>query len=530
MGRFRIKVNFEQFLYEDFHEEMTMKAALALSLALIISGCATTSEQIPSEDGDKSTQVWLPELHRSPDAWAGLSPAADKIPVLVVSGANNAIEFRGQRSEPVRLVEKDQIVSISSDYAKLAPPIIIAIDASRVREQKYLTDPILKEVRTEVSMAERPNPDYGAAQEAVRKAESELRTAENEDKEAQQQVIPEAGTPNAGSGGGVAGGLVAQASSSGLRWAKESYQNATEILNVTKRSIQEPVYKTSKEPAASYVISTSGAIFAYVIDVGSGVARMVKLPVDQETKADYEYHAGKGSNVFESASPPARPFDVSVEEILKKAEGAPTVALTQIAADVAAGRKLFADETAALDKQRAEITSNTLSQLDHLAGKAQDPVAATEGSASTAQASENTDTQCLTDTSSLNDKLKKTGVPMIDEVRDQIVTMDIVSAMRKATDSGVTHSAAIQATIDQVKEFEKSAEDALRTAAQVDASGQSDEAYLAYLERGQIVPKDCEGKRQAAFCTAIVSRMGSLANRLIAHAMTCHDLKGTWPK
>jgi hypothetical protein len=506
---------------------MTMKAVLALSLALIISGCATTSDQNPYEDG---TQVWLPELHRSPDAWVRLPPAADKIPVLVVSGPNNAIEFQGQRSEPARLVEKDQIVSVSSNYAKLVPPIIIAVDASRLREQKYLTDPILKEARTEVSVAERPNPDYQAAQEAVRKAESELRTAENEDKEARQQVMPEAGSANAATGAGVAGGFVALASSSGLRWAKESYQTATEILNVTKRTVQEPVYKTSREPAASYVINTSGAIFAYVIDVGSGVARMVKLPVDQETKADYAYHAGKGINVFESASPPARPFDVNVEEILKKSEGAPTVALTQIAADVAAGRKLFADETAALDKQRAEMTSSTLSQLDRLAGKAQDPVAATEGGASTAQGSENADTQCLTDTSSLNDKLKKTGVPMIDAVRDQVVAMDIVSVMRKATDSGFTHSAAIQATIDKVKESEKSAEDALRTAAQVDASGQSDEAYLAYLERGQIVPKDCEGERQAAFCTALVSKMGSLVNRLIAHAMTCHDLKGTWPK
>jgi hypothetical protein len=493
-----------------------MKAALALSLALIISGCATTSKQISSEDGDKSTQVQLP------DTAASLSLAADRIPVLVISGANNAIQFHGKRDEPARIVEKGQIVSISSQYAKFATPIVIAVDASRVREQKYLTDPSLKEVETQVSVAERPNPDYQAAQEALRKAEGELRIAQDEDKEMPQQAMQEAGTSHAG--------LVEPASNPGLRWAKENYQTATEILNVTKQSIQQPVYETSKEPAASYVINTSGAIFAYVIDVARGVASMVKVPIDQETKSDYEYHAGKGGNVFESASPPPRPLDLSVEEILEKWQGAPTVALTQIAGDVTAGRKLFADETAALGKQRFEMTSTTLSQLDSLAGKAKDPVAVTESSGSAAATSQSTDGQCLTDTSSLNGKLKRTGVPMIDEVRDQVVAVDIVSAMRKATESGITHNAAIQATIDQVKEFEKSAEDALRTAAQVDAPGRSDEEFLAYLERRQIVPKDCEGMRQASFCIAIASKMGSLANRLVADAMTCHDLKGTWPQ
>lgn len=342
---------------DGFNEEMTMKAVLALSLAVLISGCATTSKKNSPEDSYKLTQLQLLESGRL---------AANRIPVLVVSGANNAIEFRGSRDGPARLVDKERIASISSEYAKFGIPVVIAVDASRVREQKYLIDPTFTEVRTGVSMSARPNPDYQAAQEAVHKAESELRAAQNA-----EQAMQASGTAHAG--------VVELADNPGLRWAKENYQTATEILNVTKQSIEETVIETRKEPAASYVINTSGAIFAYVIDVAGESARVVKVPVDHEIKSNYVYHhAGQGGSIFESAALPPPALDLNVEEILRKSDGAPTVSLMQIADDVTGGRKLFADETAALENQRTEMTRNTLLQLDSIAGQAQDPTTVNE--------------------------------------------------------------------------------------------------------------------------------------------------------
>lgn len=353
-----------------------MKAVLVLSLALIISGCATTTKRSPNGERDKLTQLQLQALRQVPYA------AADQIPVLLIGGANNKVEFSGKSTQWARLVEKDQLAKVSADYAKFAVPIVIAVDASRVREQKFLTAPSVKEVTTQVSVTLRPNPDYQAAQQAVRNAENELRAAEAEEKGSQQQAMPAPGSPNAAAWEGGSNGPIVVSSTAGLRWAKEYYQNTVEILNVTKQTIEEPVFKTTKVPTASYVVNTSGAIVAYVIDVAAGVARMVRLPVDQESNTEYAYNDAKGRNVFESVSPPAHPLELSIEDILKRSEGAPTVALTKLADHVAAGRKSFADETAVLDKQRADMTASTLLQLDSLAANAQAAAAATTPSAS----------------------------------------------------------------------------------------------------------------------------------------------------
>lgn len=342
-----------------------MKVALAFTMVMLISGCSTSSRHA-LEDRDKSLQAQLLELHHSLDPSASL--AANRIPILVINGANNAIAFSGQSELPPRLTGKNRIVRITSEYAKLGIPVIIAVDASRVREQKYLTDPTAKEVMTGVSMSSLPNPDYQAAQEAVQKAEGELRTAQNA-----AQAMQAAGTDHAG--------VVELADNPGLRWAKENYQTATEILNVTKPSMQETIYESRKEPAASYVINTSGAIFAYVIDVAGGYARLVRVPVDHEIRSEYVYHhAGQGGSVFESAAMPPPSVELNVEEILRQSEGAPTIALTQIADHLTAGRNFFADETAALERQRSQMTTDTLMQLDRIAASAPAPMAVPESS------------------------------------------------------------------------------------------------------------------------------------------------------
>jgi hypothetical protein len=498
-----------------------MKTLTAIVLAMNLFGCASLKEA-PIEPESKESQE-TPTPPKEP---------VNMIPVILIEGEKNTLTFLERNEVPVRTAAVDDIATIAQQYAAAQKPTVVAIDASRLRERKYLTAPELKEIKKQTGVEKKPNPKYKRAKDAVDQAESALREAESTNEDIGPKAAEMTKTPNVGSWGVALGAGLDMASKANLANAKKMLANAKSTLADTEQVIEVPVYATAKAPTASQVTEKTGEITAYVINGAAQSARAVRIPVQQETRATYEYDPGKDNGSALSVSPSAPvSHQLSVQDIVKQSATAPSVSLEDAVKEVKTERERFTEAASPLDQQRAETTSQSLAVLRSMAGSAGKPSLKEDETARAATSDSTGSGPCRTETSSLSEKLKPTGLSMIDDIREKIIAIDIVAAMREATKQGYTHSQAIQASIDQAKEMKKTSADAARAAAQVSVSEYADDEFLAHLGDGTLLPENCEsGISGPSMCISIATRMQAVANSVIAGAMACHDQHGSWPE
>jgi hypothetical protein len=560
-----------------------MKAVITTLSALALLGCASGLNFFKSKDAPPSQQAQA--AAPAPAPAAPREVPKNNIPVIVIEGSERStIAFTAQNEEPVRTASVDEIESIAKQYAEAKKPLVVAIDASRLRERKYLTSPATKPVKKQTGVARKPNPALVQAEEAVREAKARLHSAESSDQEVQRQAAELGKTPNVNPWGLVAGAsALAYAGKSNLASAQNDLEEANTRLRETEPTIEVPVYSTVMARVASLVVEKTGEIIAFVIDGPSQSARTVRIPVQHETRSEYVFDPTLGDNaaVPTGTSTPAS-HEVSIDQILKESTKSPHLALADAVSAIKTDRETFSEAMAALDKQRSETTSRTLAQLTGTgqpdgkekpqqiataepkasdssesvgasatgsAGASGGGIAAGSGAGASgggsaagrvagARAAGSATASggagggaCPKDTSSLAEKVGPTGLPKIDELLERVAGIDIVAAMREATSQGYSPSSAVQASLDTAKAMKKTAAEAARAAGQAfGGPGYSDEEFLSNLDEGTLAPEDCESPARVPVCAAIAMRTEAIANDMVATAMSCHAKRGTWPK
>lgn len=137
---------------------------------------------------------------------------------------------------------------------------------------------------------------------------------------------------------------------------------------------------------------------------------------------------------------------------------------------------------------------------------------------------------CRTSLSHLNSRIPSFTVSELQQVRAAVLGQDLVEAMRSMRRHGLSPEAAVRASLDQAREMDRAAREALQTAGAVDAFGTTDDEFLDRLKAGTLQTSNCTGIRNTAICSAIINRLGAVANRAVAAEMQCHIRAGTWPQ
>ncbi len=135
---------------------------------------------------------------------------------------------------------------------------------------------------------------------------------------------------------------------------------------------------------------------------------------------------------------------------------------------------------------------------------------------------------CRTNTSYLGARIPNFRVSELQEQRRNALSENIMLAMQRAKQQGYAPNQAVTAALQQAREFDKTAKEALRTAASVDAIGTTDEEFLAKLNNRSLDVPNCDNMRNSALCVAIVNKIAAITTRAVAAEMQCHIRAGTW--
>lgn len=135
---------------------------------------------------------------------------------------------------------------------------------------------------------------------------------------------------------------------------------------------------------------------------------------------------------------------------------------------------------------------------------------------------------CHSDMSFLSARLPQTANPEIRDIINKMLSTDISTVMKSATSQGFSPEDAVKATMQQARVYDESARQAVSTASQTDALGNSDDEFLASIKSGKLNLDKCDGIRNSALCSAAISKIGAVFNRAIAAEMTCHIRAKTW--
>lgn len=136
---------------------------------------------------------------------------------------------------------------------------------------------------------------------------------------------------------------------------------------------------------------------------------------------------------------------------------------------------------------------------------------------------------CRTTTAFLDAKLPQWSDPSLKDMRQKAVSEDIMLAMRKARQQGLSPSDAVDVALLQAKQYDTDIRRALSGAMDVDALGTTDDQFLERLNGGTLSVRRCdEGIRSTNLCVAIVNKMAAVVMRAVAAEMQCHIRAGTF--
>lgn len=138
--------------------------------------------------------------------------------------------------------------------------------------------------------------------------------------------------------------------------------------------------------------------------------------------------------------------------------------------------------------------------------------------------------RCRSNMQYLAGRIPVTGNAQVDSIRSQVLATDVMEVMRSASTQGYSPNAAVQATLDQAREFDRTTAEALSAAAATDAFGTTDDQFLDKLKSGKISIKQCDGIRNNSLCAAAITKIGAIVNRAVAAEMQCHIRANTWPR
>lgn len=137
---------------------------------------------------------------------------------------------------------------------------------------------------------------------------------------------------------------------------------------------------------------------------------------------------------------------------------------------------------------------------------------------------------CHTDLSYLRPRLPVFADATIGGVRSEILRTQLGSSMAAAKAQGYSASGAVDFALEQGREHDRVAREGATCAAEVDAWGGTDEAFLKSLSAGRVDRniKCNAGIRSACLCAALVSRMSAVASRALAADMQCMARVSQW--
>lgn len=135
---------------------------------------------------------------------------------------------------------------------------------------------------------------------------------------------------------------------------------------------------------------------------------------------------------------------------------------------------------------------------------------------------------CERNLSYLSSRLKKFKPALIDDVRNQILALDMIAMMGTINQQGISPEVAIQQTLQQADAYDQSARDALSTAEQVNVFGTTDVEFERAIKSGNISVGTCSGIHDSALCAAIVAKYGAIAARAAAANLMCFKRTNQW--
>lgn len=137
---------------------------------------------------------------------------------------------------------------------------------------------------------------------------------------------------------------------------------------------------------------------------------------------------------------------------------------------------------------------------------------------------------CRTNLSYLASRVPRFSPSELQELRTQALATNVEDAMRMSGKQGFTPESAIKASLDQARQNDSTAREALGTAASTDILGATDDEFIERINRGALKVSSCNGIRNAAICAAIATKIGAITNRALAAEMECHLRAGTWAR
>lgn len=138
--------------------------------------------------------------------------------------------------------------------------------------------------------------------------------------------------------------------------------------------------------------------------------------------------------------------------------------------------------------------------------------------------------RCEKNLAYLSNRLPLRSPPEIGNIRDEIVKSDLHSIMLAINKEGVSPDKAIEQNLLQAAEYDRTTQDALKTAAQTDGMGITQAQFSNQITSGTLQVNSCDGVRNAALCAAIINSYGAIASRAVAANLMCYKRTNQWPK
>jgi|APLak6261691555_1056199.scaffolds.fasta_scaffold01910_2 hypothetical protein len=136
---------------------------------------------------------------------------------------------------------------------------------------------------------------------------------------------------------------------------------------------------------------------------------------------------------------------------------------------------------------------------------------------------------CEKNLSYLASRLKKFPPTEVNSIRNEIISTDMHTTMLKINQMGLSPQTAIQQSLQQAVEHDRTAREAVSTAGQVDALGTTDEEFERNIKSGKLSISDCSGIRDSSLCVAVINKYGAIANRAVAANLMCYKRTNQWP-
>ena len=451
----------------------------------------------------------------------GRPPRFVKLKTAGDPGAEVTVE--GKRID--ESVSPDQLPALARAAAADGAKVLVAIDPANTASVSELKNPRQFQRRRQTGTRSIPNPKYRDMQDRVRELEGELRDLEAQNASLQQQSQDLARQSGGRGSGAFAAMLGSFTGLTAVNSARSSLEEARSDLASTPRTIDEPVY--TEEAVAGWTRETRWVAKPSVYVMSAGAPKAYTASIDLQDAASE--HLSAPARPEPGAVAARRPVALTMEQISQALETGRELHARQLPSAVRADRAEFDRTAARLRAQAAEGSQDTVRQLQAFQGSQAVATATAAARRSPPAANAQAASGCHESLAYLADRLPAFRVPMLQEVRGAILATDIRDTIRKAKSQGYSAESAVAAALESAKSMEAQMAVAGNCAAEVDALGTSDEAFLDGIKRGALANlPSCDGIRNSCLCAGLAMRLGAVGARATAAAMQCHARRGQW--